>query len=59
MVEEPEPLVASSFYLTSDASAAVISEVRDSDVGGMAHACELETSIYPYLHPEGSICSRR
>jgi creatinine amidohydrolase len=41
-----------AFILTSEASAAVISEVRDSDVGGMAHACELETSIYPYLHPE-------
>jgi creatinine amidohydrolase len=52
MVEEPESLVASSFYLTSDASAAVIREVRDSNVGGMAHACELETSIYLHLHPE-------
>ncbi len=52
MVEEPGSLVASSFYLTSDASAAIINEVRDSEAGGMAHACELETSIYLHLHPE-------
>jgi creatinine amidohydrolase len=52
MVEEPGSLVASSFYLTSERSAAVIKEVRESDTGGMAHACELETSIYLHLHPE-------
>ncbi len=52
MVEEPESLVASSFYLTGERSAAVIDEVRESETGGMAHACELETSIYLHLHPE-------
>jgi creatinine amidohydrolase len=51
MVEEPGSLVASSFYLTSERSAEVIEEVRESDRGGMGHACELETSIYLHLHP--------
>jgi creatinine amidohydrolase len=52
MVEEPESLVAASFYLVSEQSAAVIEEVRDSGRGGMAHACELETSLYLHLHPD-------
>jgi creatinine amidohydrolase len=52
MVEEPRSLVAASFYLVSEKSARVIEEVRDSDRGGMAHACELETSLYLHLHPE-------
>ncbi|MGH2776934.1 MAG: creatininase family protein [Actinomycetota bacterium] len=52
MVEEPQSLVASSFYLTSDRSTEIMQRVRDSDTGGMAHACELETSIYLHLHPE-------
>jgi creatinine amidohydrolase len=26
--------------------------VRDSDFGGMSHACELETSLYLAIHPE-------
>ena len=30
----------------------MIEEVRDSGRGGMAHACELETSLYLHLHPE-------
>ena len=52
MVEEPGSLVAASFYLVSERSARVIEEVRTSDRGGMAHACELETSLYLHLHPE-------
>ena len=52
MVEEPGSLVAASFYLVSERSARVIEEVRDSDRGGMAHACELETSLYLHLQPE-------
>lgn len=51
MVEEPGSLVAASFYLVSERSARVIEEVRDSDRGGMAHACELETSLYLHLQP--------
>ena len=52
MVEEPGSLVAASFYLVSEQSARVIEEVRDSDRGVMAHACELETSLYLHLQPE-------
>jgi creatinine amidohydrolase len=29
-----------------------IARVRESDRGGMAHACELETSVYLYLDPK-------
>lgn len=29
------------------------SEVRESGPGGCAHACELETSMYLHLHPDG------
>jgi creatinine amidohydrolase len=58
MVEEPESLVAASFYLVSEESARVIEEVRDSGRGGMAHACELETSLYLHLHPEAVDMSR-
>ena len=52
MVEEPESLVAASFYLVSEKSARVIEEARDSTRGGRAHACELETSLYLHLQPE-------
>jgi creatinine amidohydrolase len=50
-VEHPGALVASCFYLQTPASAHVIQEVRDSERGGMAHACELETSLYLHLDP--------
>jgi creatinine amidohydrolase len=50
-VEHPESVVAASFYLTSPESARVIADLRESDRGGMAHACELETSIYLHLDP--------
>jgi creatinine amidohydrolase len=52
MIEEPESLVGACFYLSGPASARLIAEVRDSDRGGMAHACELETSLYLYVAPE-------
>jgi creatinine amidohydrolase len=58
MVEEPQSLVAASFYLVSERSAAVIDEVRDSGRGGMAHACERETSLYLHLYPEAVDMSR-
>jgi creatinine amidohydrolase len=51
-VEEPASLVAACFYLSGPASARVIAEVRDSERGGMAHACELETSLYLHVAPE-------
>jgi creatinine amidohydrolase len=51
MVERPEVLAAAAFYLASPEAATVIERVRDSTRGGMAHACELETSIYLAIDP--------
>jgi creatinine amidohydrolase len=52
MVEEPSARVAAAFYLSGAASQEVIAETRESDRGGIAHACELETSLYLHLQPE-------
>jgi len=41
-----------SWYLASAESKALLEELRDSEPGGMAHACELETSLYLALEPE-------
>jgi creatinine amidohydrolase len=51
-VELRHAIVASSFYLTSPRSLELIEEVRQSELGGMAHACELETSLYLAISPE-------
>jgi creatinine amidohydrolase len=51
MVERPEVLAAAAFYLASPAAFEVIGRVRTSTRGGMAHACELETSIYLAIDP--------
>jgi creatinine amidohydrolase len=45
-VEHPEVISAAAFYLTSPEGLAAIEALRESERGGMAHACELETSIY-------------
>jgi creatinine amidohydrolase len=52
MVECPNVLSAAAFYLSSPEGAAVIDEVRESERGGLAHACELETSIYLAIDPD-------
>src|SRR5688572_14715210 len=52
MVDRPEVLAAAAFYLASQRAFEVIAEVRSSTRGGMAHACELETSIYLAIDPE-------
>ena len=52
MVEHPDSIVGACFYLTGPESARVIDEVRSSERGGMAHACELETSLYLHIDPE-------
>jgi creatinine amidohydrolase len=52
VVEHPEALVAACFYLTSTQGAAAIDRVRSSDIGGMGHACELETSLYLHLNAD-------
>ncbi len=51
-LERPDVLAASAFYLSDPDSMKVISEVRESELGGMGHACELETSIYLHLDPD-------
>jgi creatinine amidohydrolase len=53
MVERPETTAASFWYLSGPASADLLRRTRDSDApGGMAHACELETSLYLAIKPE-------
>jgi creatinine amidohydrolase len=52
MVERPETLAASAFYLSSPEALGAIDELRESERGGMAHACELETSIYLAIEPD-------
>jgi creatinine amidohydrolase len=52
MVDRPEVLAAAAFYLASPAAFEVIGRVRSSTRGGMAHACELETSIYLAIDPD-------
>jgi creatinine amidohydrolase len=52
MVDEPQVIAAAAFYLSSPEALRTIDEVRESDRGGMAHACELETSIYLAIDPD-------
>jgi len=51
-VEHPEVVAAAAFYLSSPEAAEAIEEARESERGGMAHACELETSIYLAIDPD-------
>ena len=52
-VEHRDAVAGSCFYLQSARGRSVIAEVRDSPhPGGMAHACELETSLYLAIEPE-------
>src|SRR5437588_9914715 len=48
----PELVSAAAFYLSSPAAARAIEEARESERGGLAHACELETSIYLAIDPD-------
>jgi creatinine amidohydrolase len=50
-LEHPDVLAAGVFYLTSGEGMQTIAEVRESEIGGMGHACELETSIYLAIDP--------
>lgn len=49
MVDHPESIVGACFYLTGPESKRIIEEHRESERGGMAHACELETSLYLHI----------
>ena len=51
-VEHSGVLAAAAFYLSGERSARAIAEVRESERGGIAHACELETSLYLAIDQE-------
>jgi creatinine amidohydrolase len=51
-VEHPNVLSAAAFYLSGRRSLEGIEGLRESGPGGMAHACELETSIYLAIDAE-------
>jgi creatinine amidohydrolase len=51
-LEHPDVLAAAAFHTSGPASARLIEELRESDRGGMAHACELETSMYLAIDPD-------
>jgi creatinine amidohydrolase len=57
-VEHPDVLSAAAFYLSGRRSLERIGELRDSGPGGMAHACELETSIYLAIDPDAVAMDR-
>jgi creatinine amidohydrolase len=53
IVDHPETLCCNYFYLYTPAGQEAIRSIRESAFpGGMAHACELETSIYLAIAPE-------
>jgi creatinine amidohydrolase len=53
MLEQRDVIAATFWYLSTPESAELLARTRDSDQpGGMAHACELETSLYLAIHPE-------
>ncbi|HEY5620926.1 MAG TPA: creatininase family protein, partial [Candidatus Bathyarchaeia archaeon] len=53
VVEYPGVICAAMFYLTGPKGRAAVDKVRESDYpGGIAHACELETSLYLAIKPE-------
>jgi creatinine amidohydrolase len=52
MVEHPHSIAGAFWYLSTPDSAALLRDTRDSPApGGMAHACELETSLYLAIDP--------
>ncbi|MGZ4430056.1 MAG: creatininase family protein [Gaiellales bacterium] len=53
MLEARDVTAATFWYLSTPASAELLARTRDSaSPGGMAHACELETSLYLAIRPE-------
>jgi creatinine amidohydrolase len=49
MIDHPETLAAAAFYLVSAKGIEAVESIRESGFGGMAHADELETSIYLHI----------
>lgn len=52
MIDRPEVLAAAAFYLLSEEGVKAVEATRESSFGGMAHADELETSIYLHIDPD-------
>src|SRR6476469_2362231 len=53
MLERRDVVAATFWYLSTPESTELLARTRGSDSpGGMAHACELETSLYPAINPE-------
>jgi creatinine amidohydrolase len=53
MLERRDVTAATFWYLSTPESAELLARTRASDSpGGMAHACELETSLYLAIRPE-------
>jgi creatinine amidohydrolase len=49
----PKIFCATAFlYLTSSQGMQVLEQYRESGIGGMGHACELETSLMLHLYPQ-------
>jgi creatinine amidohydrolase len=49
----PQIFCATSWlYLSGPMGVQALEQYRQSPIGGMGHACELETSLILYLHPE-------
>jgi creatinine amidohydrolase len=57
-VECPNALAAAAFYLSSPEGLGAVARARESEVGGMGHACELETSIYLAIDPDAVLMDR-
>jgi creatinine amidohydrolase len=51
-VDHPQTISAAAFYLSSPEGLAQVERDRESERGGMGHACELETSIYLAIDPD-------
>jgi creatinine amidohydrolase len=53
MLERRDVIAATFWYLSTPASLELLERTRDSDQpGGIAHACELETSLYLAIRPQ-------
>lgn len=49
----PHAFIATTWlYLNGPKGQAALNKLRQSKIGGMGHACELETSLILHLHPE-------
>ena len=51
-VAHPDVLAAAAFHTSGPEAARLIADIRESERGGMAHACELETSMYLAIDPD-------